>query len=346
MNKFKKITLSVIVGLLAFLPAYAAIQIPVIAGIPQNASASDFVIYFFNLAIAMGTIAATVMIIIAGIDYVNSRGDPSKIEGAKKKIQSTLLGTAILLASFMILNTINPELAIIKIDDLSEESESSQTYETVKPTGVYLYKDDGDPLVLKVSKASLINEGFERKVKSIEFVNGENYGYGAILFPEGDMKGNCSYLLSNSNDLGASNAGENNPPIGKDALSSIIVFETADGSPTVKLYNNIDCKKRSDEYGKQEEKTSVCTISSVSEFTNIKDSCKDFIGDVLSVEVSPGTAILFKDKDKNALGECQFFTGSASSCINTIKYSYIYNTSQKTPIKPFSYMTFSLYREK
>lgn len=342
MNKFKKITFSVIAGLIAFFPAYAAIQIPVIAG----ATASDFVIYFFNLAIVMGTIAATVMIIIAGIDYVNSRGDPSKIEGAKKKIQDTLLGTAILLASFMILNTINPELAIIKIGDLSKEPKSSQTYEALKSTGVYLYKDDADPLVLKESKASLINEGFERKVKSIEFVNGENYGYGAILFSEGDMNGNCSYLLSNSNDLGVSNAGENNPPIGKNALSSIIVFETADGSPAVKLYNNIDCKKRSDEYGKQEEKTSVCVISSVKEFTNIKDSCKDFVGDVLSVEVSPGTAILFKDKDKNALGKCQFFTGSASSCINTIKYSYIYNTSQRSPIKPFSYMTFSLYREK
>ncbi|MFA5714153.1 MAG: pilin [Candidatus Paceibacterota bacterium] len=346
MNKIKKIVFSVVAGLIVSFPAYAAIKIPVIAGIPQNATASDFVVYFFNLTIAIGTIVATVMIIVAGIDYVNSRGDPSKIEGAKKKIQDTLLGTVILLASFMILNTINPELAIIKIDDLSKEPKSSQTYETVKPTGVYLYKDDGDSLVLKSSKASLINEGFERKVKSIEFVNGENYGYGAVLFPEGDMEGNCSYLLSNSDNLGASNAGENNPPIGKDTLSSIIVFETADGSPAVKLYNNINCKKRSDEYGKQEEKTSVCTISSVSEFTNIKDSCKDFVGDVLSVEVNPGTAILFKDKDKNALGQCQFFTGSASNCINTIKYSYIYNASEKSPIKPFSYMTFSLYREE
>lgn len=346
MDKFKKILFSVIAGIVFSFPAYAAIKIPVIAGIPQNATASDFVVYFFNLAIALGTIAATVMIIIAGVEYINSRGEPAKIETAKKRIQNTLLGTAILLASFLILNNINPDLAIIKIDNLGDEQNNNQDPEKVKPSGVYLYKDNGDPLVLKESKASLINENFDKKVKSIDFVNGDDYGYGAILFPEGDMKGNCSYLLSDSQDLGAVNGGENNPPIGKNTLSSIVVFETADGSPSAKLYNNINCTKRSDEYGKQEEKTSVCSIGSVSGFTNIKDSCKDFIGDVLSVEINPGTAILFKDKDKNALGKCQFFTGSASNCINTIKYSYVYNSSEKNPIKPFSYMLFSLYKEK
>lgn len=99
-------------------PAYAATEITTIAGIPENASAAELIVYFFNLAVAVGAFIAVVIIIMAGIEWMTSDGNPSKIESAKDKIKNTLLGVAILIGCYLILDVINPELKNIKINKL------------------------------------------------------------------------------------------------------------------------------------------------------------------------------------------------------------------------------------
>jgi hypothetical protein len=101
--------------------AAAAYDYPQIAGITinENTTAAEYLVYFFNLAVAIGAFIAVVMIIIAGIEWVTSSGNPSKIESAKGKIANTLFGVAILLGCYLILNTINSQLSTIKIDNLA-----------------------------------------------------------------------------------------------------------------------------------------------------------------------------------------------------------------------------------
>jgi len=284
---------------------------------------------------------------MSGYDYIMANGDPSKIENARKRIQNTFLGVVILMSSTILLNIINPQLSVIKINELSKEPVQVIETPVVKNIGVYLYKEPGtDPLFIQKSKASLIQDNFQKQVKSIKFINFEEYRYGAVLFTEGDFKGNCSYALNDINDMGAANNNENNPPIGNNNLSSIFVFEALSGSPTIKLYNNIDCKKRSDEYGTVEEKNSVCTVKGKDGFENIAEACKDFRGDVLSIEATPDTGVLLKAAAKDKEGKCQFLTSGNSGCINVIKYGYVYNPDPASSIKPLSFMLFPLYVPK
>jgi len=118
--KIKTILLISIVSILflGILPASAAVSIPTIAGIPKDATAAEFIVYFFNLMVAVGGLIAVVIVIMAGIEWMTSDGNPSKIESAKDKIKNTLLGVAVLMGCYVILNIINPTLTTVKINKL------------------------------------------------------------------------------------------------------------------------------------------------------------------------------------------------------------------------------------
>jgi hypothetical protein len=68
-------------------------------------------IYMFSLGI-VGIVALLAMIIGAA-QYVMSAGNPSKASDAKDRIYSAILGIIILVASVLILRTINPDLVNI-----------------------------------------------------------------------------------------------------------------------------------------------------------------------------------------------------------------------------------------
>jgi hypothetical protein len=330
--------------LLSGSPVFAAVSVPTVAGLPAGATVAELVAYFFNLAVTVGSFIAVVMMVMAGIDYVMSQGNPAKIEDAKKRIQNTFFGVVVLMASLLILNTINPDLAVIKINELSKEEQPGINIEELQTIGVYLYKADGKSLNLKTSAPSLVSQDFQNQTQSVKFENSESYRFGAILFSDDDFKGNCAYALNNVDNLGVANGRENNPPVGINNLSSIQVFRALNGFPTIKIFNTIDCDKRSDEYGTVDEKTSVCTIKGKEGFENIKDVCPDFEGSVVSILATTDTGVLLKAADKDSAGRCQYFVAGNSQCINTLKYSYVY--TQDGSIKPISLVLFPLYSDQ
>jgi hypothetical protein len=116
-----KIKTILVIALSSFVssPVFAATY-PTFAGITisKTTTAAEYVIYFFNLIVAVGALMAVVMIIMAGVEWVTSSGEPGKVESAKGKIKNTLLGVTVLVGCYLILNTINPQLTSIKIDDL------------------------------------------------------------------------------------------------------------------------------------------------------------------------------------------------------------------------------------
>jgi len=75
---------------------------------------AEYIIYLFNFAVAIGAVLAFIMIAYYGIKLLNSQGNPSAFSEAKKKIINSLLGIAILLTSYILLTTINPNLIEIK----------------------------------------------------------------------------------------------------------------------------------------------------------------------------------------------------------------------------------------
>lgn len=330
-----------------------------VAGITKNMSAADVIIYLFNLGIAAGTFIAAIVLITAGFDYVSSRGEVAKIDSAKKKIKNAFFGLITLLASFMILNIINPQLTSIKINDLS-----TQTFNTsvVIPegTGVYLYdspsykKTTLDPLRIIDSKRNFSNDNFNNRVQSIKIVNPDNgdFNFGAVLFSKEsssesgyDFRGNCSYILNSISDLGSSSGGENSPAIGNNNLSSIIVFKTKTGSASVTLYNSIDCKKGTEEFEEIKDEEAICKINGGSGFKNLSEACPKFKGNIVSIETSGDVGVLFKTVKSDAAGRCHYFESNESGCINTVKHSYSFNIGQyddEPNVYPQSFMLFPL----
>lgn len=68
------------------------------------------IIGIFNYAVSASAIIISLILMGAGVLWLTSRGSSSQIETAKKLISGSFIGLAILLFSWVILNTINPKL--------------------------------------------------------------------------------------------------------------------------------------------------------------------------------------------------------------------------------------------
>lgn len=86
----------------------------VAAGLPQ------YVKYIFRFAIGIIGFIIFGVFIYAGIEYLFlSVGDPKKLMGALDRIKSAGLGSLLLLCSYIIFNTINPQLTILELQKMT-----------------------------------------------------------------------------------------------------------------------------------------------------------------------------------------------------------------------------------
>ncbi len=84
------------------------IPLPFIDQCPSTPA--DYLSGLYKLALAIAVIAAVAMITIAGIQYATSGDNASKQKEARNQITDAIIGLIILLASVLILRTINPDL--------------------------------------------------------------------------------------------------------------------------------------------------------------------------------------------------------------------------------------------
>ena len=83
---------------------------PMGTSLTPNTEFHQFISYIYEWGISLGGIAVFIMLVWAGIEYLTSAGDPGKMGIAIKRIKSSILGLVLLLTSWLILNTINPQL--------------------------------------------------------------------------------------------------------------------------------------------------------------------------------------------------------------------------------------------
>jgi cysteine-rich repeat protein len=85
-----------------------------------NMNLSTLIAWLYYFIIGISGFAALVMIIYGGVQWMTSAGNPTKMGEARDKISSALLGVVIILMSWLILNLINPDLAILKISNIKK----------------------------------------------------------------------------------------------------------------------------------------------------------------------------------------------------------------------------------
>ncbi len=81
---------------------------------PIGATVRDLALYLFDFLILSGVILILLSLTFAGIKWLLSQGNPGKLLSAKNQMLSALTGGFILLASWVILNTLDPYLVRIR----------------------------------------------------------------------------------------------------------------------------------------------------------------------------------------------------------------------------------------
>ena len=79
----------------------------------------DYIMYIFQFSLYLGALIALVSLTYGGVRYLTSAGNLARIKDAKSQISAGFLGLLILASAYLILNTINPQLASFNIS-LSE----------------------------------------------------------------------------------------------------------------------------------------------------------------------------------------------------------------------------------
>jgi len=90
---------------------------PDLAGFARNA---------FKFSIGIGAALAILMIVVGGFEYMGSESIGGKDSG-KKKIQDALYGVLLLIFSYVLLNTINPDLLTFSGSHVTPESFGTET---------------------------------------------------------------------------------------------------------------------------------------------------------------------------------------------------------------------------
>lgn len=91
----------------------------------------DFFVYAFNLAVIVAAVVAISVIIYSGVTIMLSSGNMAKITDAQDRIKGAIFGTFLLLASYILITTINPELKKFEIQKVS--SIPGQIIENITP---------------------------------------------------------------------------------------------------------------------------------------------------------------------------------------------------------------------
>ncbi|KKS44706.1 MAG: hypothetical protein UV48_C0008G0013 [Candidatus Azambacteria bacterium GW2011_GWA2_42_9] len=82
--------------------------------IPAGREFPDYINYLFLFGLGLITIVALAQMMIGGLKYILAAGNVGTMEDAKKQIQQALIGMAVLLLSYLLLRTINPDLVSLR----------------------------------------------------------------------------------------------------------------------------------------------------------------------------------------------------------------------------------------
>lgn len=100
---------------------------PAGTGLSENSTLPDLIKYLYEWGISLGGLAVFVALLIAGFQYITSTGDPAKMKNAMDSIKSAGMGLLLLLGSWLILNTINPQFTTFSSLEFNPPDKSKLT---------------------------------------------------------------------------------------------------------------------------------------------------------------------------------------------------------------------------
>lgn len=156
-----------------------------------------YVKYIFNLSIIIAVLVSLGTLIYGGITYLASAGAPIAMKNAKDQIFASLLGLVLLLFSYLILITINPQLVILKAT-IAEVGKGVILYQEYNCT--ILVPEDYQKYNVSISDLRDISGNDFDQVRSIKFLSsGEDLI--VEIYPEMNWEGQSQiYKNQQEND--------------------------------------------------------------------------------------------------------------------------------------------------
>lgn len=179
------------------------INYPVLSGgeqITPTSTLPEYVIYMFNFGISLGFLVVFFSLIIAGVLYLLSAGRPEKRKGAKNWVFSSVAGLVLLLLTYLVITTINPQLSFFSVPELLEEVDPIPP---LTKTGVLLFEEKNCPITPDSSPFSEYKKSIPKlssdlmnNVRSAKTMHNPSLGvwYIALLYDLGGWKGDCEYV--------------------------------------------------------------------------------------------------------------------------------------------------------
>jgi len=145
------------------LPFPGVLSPQVFGEIPGEQAFLLYVKYFYYLFLMVAGFLAFGTIVYGGFLYLISAGAPVKMIAAKEQITGGILGLVILLSSYLILATINPQLVILRLPGLEKIEIEPIEIEKMEPTTpVYFQIPTG-----MIIERAVLNEEAQRKLDSV-----------------------------------------------------------------------------------------------------------------------------------------------------------------------------------
>jgi len=94
-------------------PSFMGINLNALADQPKGVPLNQLVAWFYYLIVSISGLAAFVMLVVGGIQWMTSTGDPTKTKNARDKMTSALLGLLIVLSSWLLIRVLNPDLTTL-----------------------------------------------------------------------------------------------------------------------------------------------------------------------------------------------------------------------------------------
>ncbi len=101
---------------------------PLTESAASGVTLSTYLADLFKIGIGLAGVFAVLMIVIGGISYIGGASNPSARSEAKSKITNAIFGLILAMASWLILNTINPDL--LKTGLIIEEVSTQEVEES------------------------------------------------------------------------------------------------------------------------------------------------------------------------------------------------------------------------
>lgn len=154
----------------------------------------EYISAYYSYAMGIVGILAVIVLMIGGVIWLTSGGNPSKVQQAKDLIIGSITGTGLLLASWVLLNTVNPNLVKFKLNDVGYISEIDPTYCCDKTKGLVLadVTQSGTETIYKCPGASLTCADAEKCLQTEKTLPGTTVeGYSCLK--ESDW-GCCQFI--------------------------------------------------------------------------------------------------------------------------------------------------------